>query len=95
MTQYLTFPNINAGQGRSHAQALANGCDPQGTTQYWWSILGGVNGLGGFIPPDGTSVVMIVNGTFYSQQGMTTPEKGNLKTAADLIAAGWTVPANA
>lgn len=95
MTLYLVFPNINAGQGRSHAQALANGCSPGGTTQFWWSILGGAASDGGFIPPNGTSVILVTDGAFYNQQGLTGPEVGNLKTAADLIAAGWIVPPGA
>ncbi len=93
---FLTSSNAAAAQDRSHAQALANGCDPNGVTQFWWPVVGGTAHLSGVVPPTATGAAIAVGSSgFYGQQGLSAAEISALKTPAQMTGAGWTVPASA
>jgi hypothetical protein len=93
---YLTSASASAAQARSHAQALANGVDPNGVTQFWWPVVGGSSHLLGYVPPTATGAALAVNGSgFYGAQGLSAAEISALQSAAQLTSAGWAVPATA
>lgn len=91
--QHLVFATLAAAQARSsRAQALSNGCGASDVTQFWWQVAGGSQSVGGFTPPNAIAAVLLVDGSFYSIQGLTGGEQSALQTAAQLTSAGWTMP---
>jgi len=93
MSTFLTFANLVAAQNRSHAQAISNGCDPNGVTQFWWMCGGGPSQVLGIVPPTALQALIVVNSTgFYGQSGLSGPEVTALQTVAQISGAGWNVP---
>lgn len=83
MASYLVFSSLSVAQSRSAQrwqQVSGNGV---GATEYWWPWIAG---------PNGQAALVIADSGDYGATGLTATEQGQLQTAAQLTALGWTIP---